>query len=1051
MELYPLFARAAIFSKPSMVLALLVLLILSLTTIMMRQRILRGFVYLVTKRPIWILGVAAALTLASLTTLPFIKVSTSRTNLMDEDNPYQRQLNAFLKEFGNTNPLIGVVEGGTLDQRRKVSDRLAAALRGEPDQFKSVLHRIPLEQMKKQALLYVPLDTLKNFKSILRRQGLTDPKLVKRFIGIHDLNTLLSALSETVKETMAKPDPIVLQSNAQGKGIEIIKQLFVEMERWLKNPKHNEIRGLQDLYLKRFNPKRANMDPQGYLADRKYKRLYLFIRPKTDSDETQYLVPIVNRARALAREICAKVPGVQVKFTGFPALVVDEMNIIQRDMFKTTVIALVGIVLIFMLVFRVVRQTVLANVALLVGLLWTVAFTIIAYGGFNLITSLFAAVLLGLGIDFGIHIIARFNEARGRGDTPEQAVEHTIMGVGPGLLTGALTTATAFYTTSISEFTAFAELGVIAGTGMLFMLLAALTILPALLMLKPGPVPKLAKPGTGKKRAAAVRLLIRWPLAILIVGAVVTVAAYAQEEPPLDFNVTSMMPKDTESKEALVKMISESDFKMEFIGIIVKSVDEARRMTKELRKLHSVDRVESVADVVPANQQKKLDIIKEFKKLFKGLGARWGKQPPIDPVKLEERLDEVEETFDEAGILARRHGRTAEYKQLQDLRKQIARVRRLIVVPGSIPPKPRPGAEKRLEAFQSRLFGWLMKGLNLVVEMLNPKKITAKTLPPFARDQYIGRDKGKYAVYVYPKKSIYDRVFLGEFVKETTKVAKKSKRDTTGYPVTFYIHSRMIKEGIVTAAFLAALAIMLMLLLDFTQDKFTVLALIPLAILSVWSYQMAGWTGAIGFMLVMLGGMAMFDGKAVGYMLLAMIPLAMGAAWMLGMMRLFGIDYNLANVVAIPLLMGIGVVYNVHIIHRFRQEGEVDVYAAVRHTGGAVFLAATTTMIGFGALAAGSHGGMTSMGKTMIIGITTCMITALVVLPAMLRILPHVRKAEAAGNATGPTRSREIERLAAVNEDQEAKPEEDKAPEKKEEEADAPTDAESKDKPGGSE
>ncbi|MFH2010587.1 MAG: MMPL family transporter, partial [bacterium] len=225
--------------------------------------------------------------------------------------------------------------------------------------------------------------------------------------------------------------------------------------------------------------------------------------------------------------------------------------------------------------------------------------------------------------------------------------------------------------------------------------------------------------------------------------------------------------------------------------------------------------------------------------------------------------------------------------------------------------------------------------------------------------------------------------------------AARRKTAPTGFPVTFYAHTRMIKEGLVGAAFLAALAIMLLLLLDFTEEKYAVLALVPLAILAVWSYQMSGWTAPPGFILVMVGGMSMFDMKAVGYMLLALIPLAMGAAWMLGMMSLFGIDYNLANVVAIPLLMGIGVVYCVHIIHRFRQEGEDNVYDVVRHTGGAVFLAAMTTMIGFGALTAGSHGGMKSMGKTMLIGIFTCMVTALVVLPAMLRLLPGVRKAEA--------------------------------------------------------
>lgn len=1052
MDLYPLFLRTAIFERPSMVLALLLLLILSLTTIILRQHILRLFVYLVTRKTLWVLGVAAALTLSSLVALPFIKVSTSRTNLMDESNPYQRQLNAFLREFGNTNPLIGVVEGGTLPQRRKVSDQLAAALSSEPTLFRSVLHRIPLNQMKRQALLYVPLKTLQNFKDILRRQGLTDPKLVKRFVSIHDLDSLFAALTDMVQDTVARPDPIVLQPGAQGKGLDIVKQIFVELRHWLQDPNRKEIRGLQDLYLKKWDPKKANMDPAGYLADRSYRRLYLFIRPTTDSDETKALVPVVTRARAVAQEITGRVPGVRVKFTGFPALVVDEMNIIQRDMFKTTVIALVGIVLIFLLVFRVIRQTLLANIALLVGLLWTVAFTVIVYDGFNLITSLFAAVLLGLGIDFGIHIISRFNEERGKGANPTEAVERTILGVGPGLLTGALTTATAFYTTSISEFTAFAELGVIAGTGMMFMLLAALTILPALLLLKPGPVPALAQKGAGRKRSAVVRLLLRWPVAILIVGGVVTVAASMQEEPPLDYNVTSMMPEHTESKEAYMKMINESNFKMEFIGIIVDTVEQARQLGKELRKLGVVQRVESVADVVPPDQQKKIDIIRGIRKLFQGLGKRWGSQPAIDPVKLEERLDEVEEAFDDVTVLARRHGRMAEYRKLKDLQAEIAKVRHLIVKPDSDPPAPVPGAKARLEAFQKTLFDWLAKGLDTVVAMLNPKRVTARTLPPFARERFVSRSgHKKYAVYVYPNRSIYDRIFLGKFVKETTQVAHKARVNTTGFPVTFLVHTRMIKEGILTAAFLAAMAIMLMLLLDFTEDKFTVLALVPLAILSVWSYQMAGWTGAAGFILVMIGGMAMFDARAVGYMLLSMIPLAMGAAWMLGMMRLFHIDYNLANVVAIPLLMGIGVVYSVHIIHRFRQEGETDVFAAVRHTGGAVFLAAATTMVGFGALAAGSHGGMISMGKTMIIGITTCMVTSLIVLPAMLRLLPQVRRAErrarlAAASAAPPAdpeTGAEPKADAEPKPDAAPKPEPDAAPKPKDDpEPEVPSDNE---------
>ncbi len=992
-DLTPVFARTQLFSNPWMVLALLLILILSLTLVMLRDRILRGFVWAVTRKPLYVLGVAAALTLASLAAVPFLTISTSRTNLMDEDNPYQQQLTAFLREFGNPNHLIAVVEGGTLDQRRQVSDKLAKAMLAEPKHFKHVMHHVDIDKIKERALLYVPLQELENLKASLERQGLMTPKMVQRFISIIDLDSMLKAMQDLVKETVAKPDPIVLKSGAQGKGIEIIEQFFKEIEFWLTQPDRKKITGLEDLYMKRFDLSKANLDPQGYMADKKYKRLYMFIRPTTDSDETKKLIPMVERARALAGQIVKKHKGVRVQFTGYPALVVDEMKIIQRDMFTTTILALVGIVCIFMLVFRVIRQAVLANSALLVGLLWTVAFTVVVYGGFNLITSLFAAILLGLGIDFGIHIIARFNEARGRGEEPKVAVESAIMGVGPGLLTGALTTATAFYTTAISEFTAFAELGVIAGTGMLFMLIAALGILPAMLVLKPGPMPKLVKEGTGRKRAATVRILLRWPIAILLVGAVITGAFSLQKEPPLDYNITSMMPEDTESKEAYIKMIEESDFKTEFIGIIVKTMADARALGKELEALKEVLKVDHIGKAVPPDQPKKLQIIDYFRKMFSGLKSRYDKLPAVNPVKLEERLDGLEETFDEVGILAKRHGRKSEAKALAKLRKQIVRVKKLLVKEGADGPAARPGAQKRVEAFQQALFTMLGKGLTMVLKMLAVKKITPKSLPPFARERYVGRSGG-IAVYVYPNKSVWNRVFLGKFVKSTTKVAAKRKTAPTGFPVTFYVHIEMIKDGIISAAFLAALAIILLLLLDFTQDKYAVLALVPLAVLAVWSYQMSGWTGAAGFVLVMVGGMAMFDMKAVGYMLLAMIPLAMGAAWMIGMMSLFKIDYNLANIVAVPLLMGIGVVYCVHIIHRFRQEGEDKVFEVMRHTGGAVFLAGMTTMIGFGALSAGSHGGMKSMGQTMLIGICTCMVTALIVLPAMLRMLPKVRKAE---------------------------------------------------------
>jgi predicted RND superfamily exporter protein len=119
-------------------------------------------------------------------------------------------------------------------------------------------------------------------------------------------------------------------------------------------------------------------------------------------------------------------------------------------------------------------------------------------------------------------------------------------------------------------------------------------------------------------------------------------------------------------------------------------------------------------------------------------------------------------------------------------------------------------------------------------------------------------------------------------------------------------------------------------------------------------------------------------------MLLALVPKVMGVIWMMGGMRLLGLSYNFANLVAIPLILGVGIDNGVHIINRMRMEAEEGMTMVLRHTGRAILVAGLTTMIGFGSLALASHRGLSSLGLVLLLGLGSTIICATIVLPNIL-------------------------------------------------------------------
>ena len=125
-------------------------------------------------------------------------------------------------------------------------------------------------------------------------------------------------------------------------------------------------------------------------------------------------------------------------------------------------------------------------------------------------------------------------------------------------------------------------------------------------------------------------------------------------------------------------------------------------------------------------------------------------------------------------------------------------------------------------------------------------------------------------------------------------------------------------------------------------------------------------------------------------MMLGLLPLAFGSIWMLGFMDVRGLDYNLANIFALPLILGVGIDNSVHLLHRYQQSRNLN--EAFKQTGGAIILSSMTTMIGFGSLHFASHQGMKTLGEILFVGVGCCLLAALMCLPTMAQFLPERRQ-----------------------------------------------------------
>ncbi|HEX7597568.1 MAG TPA: MMPL family transporter, partial [Polyangia bacterium] len=815
----------------------------------MQEKLLLFIFNLGRRRGGWVLAFVVATTLAGGLLATRARISTSQRDLVPAKHPVQKDYLAFVREFGAADSLIAVLDGEP-DLLKPAADELAAELRQQTEVVKSVFFKIDLALMRDRAPLYLSLPQLEEARRRLSQQK----PLIEQAARIHNLPELLSAIEQGFARSELALDPVAVNGLLVG-----VAGLFSQWKDFLTDPTRRDLRLPAGLMGGDEVP--AVVRSGGYLTSHDGRLLFLFVQPTSDSDDATFLRPFLAATRAAGKRVLDRHPAwqgkVKLALTGLPAHVLTETDTVFTDVGHGIVLAMVLIVVVVLIGFRTLRKVALAVIPLVCGMVTGLGLVILVLGRLNLIGAAFMAVMFGMSIDFGIYLVRRAEEELGRGVELAAAVRCAMVQTGKGVLTGGLTTCAAFVAITLSDFAGFAELGITASIGIFVCLLDVFLLFPVL-ALRIGLEPRKSQLDRVEERARQPWARPTMVVSAISVAGLCVLAAWVSPRLSFDYDALALLPRDTESTEYQQRMQRESDLQVSTVMVVADSLDEIRGLTTRLRALPEVKRVESLADVIPGDQEAKLVEVAALRPVLGDLQLSYLPDAEASAT-LPAHLDRLVARFGEAEDQAFSAGKSDVVERIGGVLKGIEELRQQL---GQVDHGP-----ARTQAFEQALFDGARTGLGLVKTWLQTQPIGEADLAPELLARFKS-SQGHTVAYVTPRGSVWDVEFLDRFVGKLKQITPR----VTGFPVTHQVYSRMVVRGFRQAMLYAFLAVVLLLALDFRRVHAVLLALVPLA---------------LGFLLLQL------------------------LVW------LAGVQYNYANIAAFPVLMGYGVSFGVNMVHRW--------------------------------------------------------------------------------------------------------------------------------------
>lgn len=614
--------------------------------------------------------------------------------------------------------------------------------------------------------------------------------------------------------------------------------------------------------------------------------------------------------------------GVRVLLTGSVAIEADELSTAAAGVRQAGFLALVSVAFLLFLALRSLRLILAALVTLGSGLVVTGAVAAVTVGSLNLISVAFAVLYVGLGIDYTIHLCLCYRTCRAEGLPPDEALDVAVTRVGPALMLSAVTTAACFYAFLATDFTGVSELGLIGGNGMFVSLFATLTVLPALLtVFPPRTVTGIASGGL----PVLGRAVARWSKPILLVAIMATVVAgFSARNAHFDHNPLNLRDPDGESVVAYRALLADPVARPLSISVLRSDPSAIAEVASAVAGSEVVEGTRSLFDFIPGEQDEKRALLARLGDRLDLADERPPATPPPADAQSASSIDRL------AAVLNEYRWRSTADEGVRA--RQLYHV--LLAWQRRVDDWPEAGRARHVAALEQALVGTLPEQVSNLREASRAESVTRDDLPADLQQRWIGTD-GRYRVEIIPAESLVENERLRAYADGVRELVP----DATGEAVSELETGRVAVRAFTRALTLAGLATVLILFL--LQRSLRVVAYVvgPLMLAGVWTAGLTGWLGP---------------------------------------------PFNFANVIALPLLLGVGVDNGIHMVHRARVGRKSTRDPLATSTSRAVLFATLTTMASFGNLAFAIHVGMASMGQLLTLGMACVLLATLIVLPALL-------------------------------------------------------------------
>ncbi len=857
-------------------------------------------------------------------TFGYLKTDMNQGNLVGPNQRYHLNYARLKKEFPEQgNDLAVVVESSDPEKNRQFVERLAPKMMVETNLFRAVFYQHDPAMMGTKALFLVPEDGLAGIQAKLHEAMPFIRKFTQTTNLVLFFNQINTAFRTAPHETNAQTAALV-------QAVPVLTRILTQANACLH------------MYGKPPSPGVAALFSGGSISDIyitfDHDRIFLLT---AHAPSEALNGEAIERLRQLIKETQVEVPGLNVGLTGEPVLDYDQMKQSQKDVTLASIVSLILCALVFIYGYNETGRPIKATICLVIGVAYTLAFTTLTIGHLNILTITFVPMLIGLSIDFGVHLITRYEEELRHGKTEEAALTKAMVFTGQGIFTGALTTAGAFLAMAFTHFRGIQEMGIICGCGLLLCLVPMMTLLPVLLLRGRQNVID-HRTTEDEARARIENFWLQRPITVIIVTVVLCGLGWAQilqGKVRFDYNLFKLQPHHLASVVYSQKLINSADKSVLYGAVVADSLDQAIELEKKIQTLPSVADIEPPLDLLndfrEQVQIRKLALIRNVKREVAPLKFN---APDPQPVNVYELSQALYSLYGYAGW-ARDTVQSNDpelAKEFVALQQAIENLRKTMLA-GDSAAVEKHAAE--LAVFQQALFNDVRETFESLQAQDDTAPLRVEDLPSALRDRFAGIN-GKILLQIYPKNDVWQRDNQEKFVADLRTVDP----DATGTPVQLYEYETLLRNSYVQAAWYSLGAIVLLVLFHF---------------------------------------------RSLLAVILSLLPVAIGSLWLAGLMGCFGVSFNLANIMTLPLLIGIGVTNGIHILNRFAEEHTPNILA--RSTGKAVLVSGLTAIAGFGSLVLAQHYGMYSLGCVMATGITTCMIAGLTFLPALINLLGRLR------------------------------------------------------------